>query len=117
MPFQKGNQLAKKGSGRIGVRKKMFTEVSEQLIALSPQYNELLSIQMEGMEIKKSQKEAMDRFERMFEFARPKLSRAETKVDQNVTFTQYDNYKDTELQGEIDRINTSLSREEQAVSE
>ena len=77
MPFAQGNQLGKKNKGKLGIRKRACNEVSEQLVSLSPRYNELLDAQMHGVEIKKPQKEGMDRFEKMYEFARPKLARSE----------------------------------------
>jgi hypothetical protein len=80
MPFKKGNKLGEKGKGKTGMRKKMYNEVSEQLIALSPQYNSLLCDQMEGREVNKEQKEGMDRFEKMYVFAKPKLANVESKV-------------------------------------
>ena len=77
MPFVKGNQLGKKNKGKLGIRKRACNEVSEQLISLSPRYNELLEGQMNGHDISKPEKEGMDRFEKMYEFARPKLARSE----------------------------------------
>jgi hypothetical protein len=75
--FQKGNTEGKKTKGRVGIRKKMYKEVSEQLIALSPTYNECLSRQINGEPLPEPTKEGMDRFEKMYEFARPKLARQE----------------------------------------
>ena len=77
MPFKKGNKLGEKGKGKTGMRKKMFNEVSEQLISLSPVYNELLENEMQGMELTDAHKDGMNRFERMYEYARPKLARQE----------------------------------------
>jgi len=53
----------------------------------------------------------------VIEVAFPKLSRVETSVDQNVTFTQYEKHNDAELQAEITRLSNSLSGKEQAASE
>lgn len=75
--FQKGNTEGAKTKGRVGIRKKMYKEVSENLIALSPIYNECLNRQMDGEELPEPTKEGMNRFEKMYEFARPKLARKE----------------------------------------
>lgn len=56
---------------------KMHNEVAEQIISLSPAYNEKLMCLNEGIKLDAPQKEFMDRFERMYEFARPKLARKE----------------------------------------
>lgn len=74
--FQKGNKLAKANAGRMGPRKKMFAEVSDQLISLSPTYNEKLVAMSDGQKLSDPEREFMDRFEKMFEFARPKLARS-----------------------------------------
>ena len=86
MPFEIGNTQNSR-AGKIGARMKMYKEVSEQLIALSPEYNELLSLQLKGQEFNDAQREAMDRFERMYEFARPKLARTELRAEVQHTLT------------------------------
>lgn len=53
----------------------MFNEVSDQLIALSPDYNDALLLLRDGQELPEPTIDFMNRFERMFEFARPKLAR------------------------------------------
>ena len=87
MGFSKGNKLGVANGERKGIRRKMFVEVSEQIIALSPQYNELLQKQVDGEILNEHQREGMDRFERMFEFARPKLARIERKDELTLNLT------------------------------
>lgn len=53
----------------------------------------------------------------VIEIAFPKLSRVETTVDQNVTFTQYEKHNDSELEAEISRLSNSLSGKEQEASQ
>lgn len=113
MGFQKGNKLASKKKGMKYAPTRYTKEVGEQLVSLSPQYNECLVRMMAGEDLPKPVKEAMDRFEKMYEFARPKLQRTESSVDQKVTFTQYDNKPDSELEEELNRLSASLSREKQ----
>lgn len=52
----------------------------------------------------------------VIEIAFPKLSRVETRVDQNVTFTQFEKHNDSELEAEISRLSNSLSGEKQTQS-
>jgi len=50
---------------------------------------------------------------KILEYFKPKQSRVEQTVDQNVTFTQYDNKPDSELEEELNRLSAALKREEQ----
>lgn len=80
MAAPKGNKYACVQKGKPKERTRQIVEVAEQLISLSPLYNELLSAGFAGQKPDAAQREAMDRFERMFEFARPKLARKEIDV-------------------------------------
>ena len=77
MGFKKGNQLGKKNKGTLGIKKRAANHVAEQLISLTPTYNECLKMQMDGTELPDATKEGMDRFEKMYEYAQPKLARQE----------------------------------------
>jgi hypothetical protein len=78
MPFKKGNQLWKQGIKAKEANKDRLTEffgvVANGGVA---KYGEKLGELAEGAELTKSELEFMDRFEKLFEYIRPKLARTE----------------------------------------
>lgn len=105
--FQKGHKLSK---GRPKGSKNMATLEKMQLIEfLKNEGAQKFIYELSTLE----GKEYCQAYIPVVEVAFPKLSRVETKVDQQITYTQYDNKPDTELQGEIDRLSGSVSRTEQ----
>jgi len=78
MPFKKRNQLwvkshKSRGNNKEGLNK--FFEIVAQ--GGVETYGEKLSELASGAELSKSELEFMDRFERLFEYVRPKLARTE----------------------------------------
>ncbi len=84
MPFQKGNQLAKKGHGEHSKRSQWNNIVGWLVGNGGEKYKKLLINQSEGVEINKEQKEFMDRYYSLLEFHQPKLARSESKIKGDV---------------------------------
>ena len=93
--FQPGNKEQKKKIGMKYAPTKYRKEVGEQLVSMSPYYNECMeSLRKGNGKLNAEQKEFMDRFEKMFEFARPKLARTELTGagGEAISFQLIDNY-------------------------
>jgi hypothetical protein len=111
MPFKKGNKIGSKG--RPKGSKNFATLEKKQLINfLKEEGAQKFIYELSTLE----GKEYCQAYIPVVEIAFPKLSRVESTVDQQVTFTQYEQHDDSELQAEIDRLSRSLEGTKQKTS-
>lgn len=78
MPFQKGNQLWKKG---LKARKEKDRRLNDIFVTLVDggieYYGDMLNTLANKQSLTDEEKEFMDRLEKMFEYVQPKLARSE----------------------------------------
>ena len=78
MPFEKGNQLWKKGLAARKAKDDRLAEFFEIVVTGGIEvYAQKLSELSQGEELTKEELDFMDRVERLFEYVRPKLARTE----------------------------------------
>jgi hypothetical protein len=78
MPFEKGNNLWKKGLEARKQKDDMLTEFFEIVVTGGIEvYAQKLAHLSEGKELTKEELDFMDRVEKLFEYVRPKLGRTE----------------------------------------
>lgn len=114
MPFQKGNKLWMKG---IETKKEKQQKIEAFIATLAnggmERYAEIMDKLADNKELTKAEVQYLDRIDGWREYVLPKLARTESKVDQKITYTQYDNKPDSELEEELNRLSASVSREKQ----
>ena len=88
MPFEKGNQWAKLKKGTKSRKVKEWEYMGQKMIGeASTAYLDSMEKLFSGEGLEESELEAMNRYEKLLEYFKPKLARTEVKeeIDQNIT--------------------------------
>lgn len=84
MPFKKGNQWAKLKKGTKSRKVKEWEYMGAKIIGEATEgYIDLLERLYAGEELEKSELEAMNRYEKVLEYFKPKLARTELVGDKD----------------------------------